>query len=401
MRVVSKRRLGVGATLAVASMISMTLVAVAQAPTASPGPAEPRVRPTELTLFTSYPSIVADPGEEAVFPLTVDSPEAERVDLALGEAPEGFEPTFRGGGAVVRGVYTGGETAPQLELAVEIPEDAQPGDHLVVVTATAPSGSVELPLDISVGDVSAGDVSLTADFPRLRGDSEVEFAFDLDLVNDTNQEIDFALEGQGPEGWVVEVQPSSEQQAATTQVAAGDSESIQATVTPPFQAPAGVYPILVRAVGDDREAVAELSVEITGTFAMDLTTLDGRLNTSVAAGSSTEFPMVVANTGSAPLTAITLSASPPREWEVTFTPEEVPTVPPGESVDIVATITPAGNAVAGDYVVTIDATSEDADDEVAVRVTVETSTIWGVVGIALIGLVLLGLAFVFRRYGRR
>ena len=57
--------------------------------------------------------------------------------------------------------------------------------------------------------------------------------------------------------------------------------------------------------------------------------------------------------------------------------------------------------MAGDYVVTIDATSEDADDEVAVRVTVETSTIWGVVGIALIGLVLLGLAFVFRRYGRR
>ena len=86
---------------------------------------------------------------------------------------------------------------------------------------------------------------------------------------------------------------------------------------------------------------------------------------------------------------------------MTFEPEEVPTVPAGETVDIIATITPAGNAVAGDYVVTIDASSEDADDEIAVRTTVETSTIWGVVGIALIGLVLLGLAIVFRRYGRR
>ena len=186
-------------------------------------------------MFTAYPSIVADPGEEAVFPLTVDSPESERVDLALGEAPEGFEPTFRGGGSIVRSVYTGGQAAPELELSIAVPDAAQPGDHRIVVTATAPSGSVELPIDVVVADLSAGDVSLTAEFPALRGDSEDTFSFDLDLANDTSQDIDFALEGQAPEGWVVEVQPSTQQQAATTQVAAGDSESVQATVTPPFQ----------------------------------------------------------------------------------------------------------------------------------------------------------------------
>jgi uncharacterized membrane protein len=401
MGVVSQRRLRASVALAAASIITISLGATAQVPTASPAPVEPRVRPAELTMFTAFPSIVADPGEEAVFPLTVDSPEPERVDLALGDAPEGFEPTFRGGGSIVRSVYTGGDVAPDLELSVAIPDDAQPGDHRVVVTATAESGSVELPIDIVVADLSAGDVTLIAEFPALRGDSEAAFSFDLDLANETSQDIDFSLEGQGPEGWLVEVQPSSQAQAATTQVAAGDSESIQASVTAPFQAAAGVYPILVRATGGDREAVAELAVEITGSFAMELTTIDGRLNTSVAAGSSTQFPMILANNGSAPLSAVTFNASPPRDWEVTFTPEEVPTVPAGETVDIVATITPAGNAVAGDYVVTIDASSEDADDEIAVRTTVETSTIWGIVGIALIGLVLLGLAIVFRRFGRR
>jgi uncharacterized membrane protein len=86
---------------------------------------------------------------------------------------------------------------------------------------------------------------------------------------------------------------------------------------------------------------------------------------------------------------------------VTFEPQDVPTVAVGESADIVATITPAGNAVAGDYVVTLSARSDDADDEMQVRTTVETSTIWGLVGIALIGLVLIGLALVFRRFGRR
>jgi uncharacterized membrane protein len=399
---VSHTRLGVAATLAVAlvAVPFLSLAASAQTPSPLPEPAV-RVRPAALTMFTSYPSIVADPGEDAVFPLTVDSPDPERVDLALGEAPEGFEPTFRGGGAIVGSVYTGGDAPPELELSVSVPADAAPGDHHIVVTATASSGTTELPLDIIVADLSAGSVSLTSDFPNLRGASDATFSFDLDLANDTSQDVDFTLEGLGPEGWTVEVQPSTEAQAATVLVAAGDSERINATVSPPFQVDAGIYPILVRAVGGDREVETQLNVEVTGTFGMDLSTLDGRLNTSVSAGGSTQFPMVLANTGSAPLAGVALSATPPRDWDVTFEPEEVPAVEVGQSVDIVATITPAGNAVAGDYVVTMNARSDDADDSVAVRTTVETSTIWGIVGIALIALVLVGLGLVFRRYGRR
>jgi uncharacterized membrane protein len=34
------------------------------------------------------------------------------------------------------------------------------------------------------------------------------------------------------------------------------------------------------------------------------------------------------------------------------------------------------------------------------RVTVKTSTLWGVVGICMIGLILLGVSEVFRRFGR-
>ena len=321
--------------------------------------------------------------------------------MPSGRLPRASSRRSEAGGSIVQSVYTGGDVPPELELSVAIPEDAAPGDHQLVVTATAPSGSTELPLDIIVADVSAGDVTLTSDFPNLRGASDATFSFDLDLANDTSQDIDFSLEGEGPEGWTVTVQPSTEEQAATVAVAAGDSESIRATVTPAFQAEAGAYPILVRAVGGDREAEAQLNVEVTGTFGMDLTTPDGRLNTTVSAGGSTQFPIVVVNSGSAPLTAVALSATPPRDWDVTFEPAEVPTVAVGESANIVATITPAGNAVAGDYVVTFSARSEDADDEMALRTTVETSTIWGIVGIALIVLVLVGLALVFRRFGRR
>ena len=46
---------------------------------------------------------------------------------------------------------------------------------------------------------------------------------------------------------------------------------------------------------------------------------------------------------------------------------------------------------------TVTAASATAD----IRVTIETSLLWGAVGVALIVLVLIGLWWTFRRFGRR
>ena len=50
---------------------------------------------------------------------------------------------------------------------------------------------------------------------------------------------------------------------------------------------------------------------------------------------------------------------------------------------------------------TFKATAPVANAEADVRVTIQTSLLWGVVGIGLIALVLVGLWWTFRRYGRR
>ena len=64
---------------------------------------------------------------------------------------------------------------------------------------------------------------------------------------------------------------------------------------------------------------------------------------------------MIQNTGTAPLTEVTLTATPPTDWTVTTDPETLPAIPPGETATITATITPSGEAVAGDYVVTFNA----------------------------------------------
>ena len=68
---------------------------------------------------------------------------------------------------------------------------------------------------------------------------------------------------------------------------------------------------------------------------------------------------------------------------------------------VTATITPAGEAVAGDYVITFTATNDQATATAQVRFTVETSPLWALIGIGIIALILAGLFYVFRTYGRR
>ena len=100
------------------------------------------------------------------------------------------------------------------------------------------------------------------------------------------------------------------------------------------------------------------------------------------------------------LDVVTVGVTPPSGWEVAFDNQEV-SIPAGETVPVTATITPSEEAVAGDYVISFTATHEQADAEMEIRTTVNPSAVWGIVGIVVIALTLAGLAWVFRRFGRR
>jgi uncharacterized membrane protein len=284
---------------------------------------------------------------------------------------------------------------------VAVPETATPGTYQVVVDATSAADSAQLTVDLIVTDTSGGSVSMTTDFPALKGDSSKTFQFNLRLSNDTSQEQTFALSGTGPDGWTVDVVPTGQDQAATAVVASGARQNIRVTVDPPQFADAGQHPIVVTADAGDNKAETPLLVELTGSFAMTFSTPDGRLNTTATAGNGTTFPVVVTNTGTAPLVAVKLSGTAPTGWKVEFDTDTIDQIPVGGQATANAVITPSGNAVAGDYVVTLSARNDDVNQSMQVRTTVETSSMFGYIAIGLIVLVVIGLFLVFRRYGRR
>jgi uncharacterized membrane protein len=384
------RRARVAAALTFASMVLATLV--------------PSVAADDgLEVTTPFPSVAVAPGDDVSFDLTVTSVRDAIVELELAGVPEGWGASLLGGGNVVEGVSVTPDTDGEVRLDVDVPAEAAAGSTTIRLTARGGGATDVLPITIRVDAEAAGDIALTTTTPTLTGSTDASFSFSLDFRNDTAQDVTLSVSALGEPGWDVSASLTGEAQAASTVVEAGATQGVTVEVTAPEDSPAGTFPVTVEATAGERTVTADLAVEITGSYSMTLSTPDDRLSASGSAGGPTAISFEVTNTGTAPLTGVAVTATPPSGWEVTFDPTTIPTIAPNDTATVNATVTPSGEAIAGDYVVQFSASAaeEAATGEAAVRFTVETSPVWALVGLGLIVLIVGGLLYVFRTYGRR
>lgn len=354
-----------------------------------------------LSLTTPYPAVVTSPGSRVSFDIDVETRPAARVDLSVGGVPSGWTATLRGGGFVVNAVQTDGSDPTSIRLDVDVPAGAT-GNHRITVTAESEGTRRELAVDISVEADVSGEVTMRTDVPALRGSTSDTFSFTLTIRNDTEEDLTYTAVGQGPTGWTVEARPSTQSQAVSAVVRAGSTANLTVTVRPPTTVEPGEYPIQVAASVGTHQVAQDLAVEITGSYTLDLNTGTGVLSTSGNAGSALEQQFTLTNTGTAPITNIRLTASLPSNWTIDWGEQEtIASLPPGDPVTVTARITPAGDAIAGDYAMTIRATGAEDSDDLQLRFTVNTSIVGGIIGIALIVAAAGGLWWVFQRYGRR
>ncbi|MBA3877124.1 MAG: hypothetical protein C0498_09345 [Anaerolinea sp.] len=354
-----------------------------------------------LTITTPYPAVVVAPGAKVTFNVSVSTPTPQRVALALTGAPATWKASLFGGGYVVDAVQTDGTDPASVRLDVTVPATAT-GTTRMLLRGTAGATSVDLPLEIRVEANVTGAVTLVTDFPSLRGPSSQTFNFNLTLRNDTAEDLTFAVNAQGPAGWTIQANLTGQSQAASAVIKAGSTSGVTVSAEPPAGAAAGTYDIQVVAVAGERNISGALQVEITGSYNLSVSTPDGRLNGRGAAGSASPLTITVTNSGTAAITNVKLTASAPTGWDVTFGQATIPSLDPNKPVTVNAQVKPSGDAIAGDYNITITAAGDQStSDSVDIRYTVETSLLWGVIGGALIIAVAAGIWWVFQRYGRR
>jgi uncharacterized membrane protein len=357
----------------------------------------------ELTVFTSYPDEVVEVGEIVTFPLTLriagSSPQIVRLDTQ--EAPEGWTTTFRGGGRIIQAVYVEPGNDASAELRLEPPQDVSPGTYDFVVVAQGEGVEAKLPIELTVRAKLPPSLKLDVELPTLKGTPSTTFRYNATLKNEGDQDLVATLAADAPEGFEVSIR-SSGQEVTSLPLKASESKSLDIEVKLPTQTPAGQYPITVQAQGSEAQTTITLTADVTGQPDLSVTAPEGRLSGQAYAGRATPFNVTLQNTGSAPARNIEMSATQPSGWSVEFEPKQIAEIPANQQVEVTAKIQPAEKAVPGDYMVTVRASSEGGSSQSAdFRITVLTSTLWGVAGLALIAaaVVVVGLAVV--RFGRR
>jgi uncharacterized membrane protein len=276
------------------------------------------------------------------------------------------------------------------------------GKYELAVVASGEQEEVELPLRFTIQEKLPARLSLSVDGLSIkRGTPSSTVNFTATLKNEGGEDLLVVLSATQLENMQISIQ-SGGQDVTELQLAANESKSLTIKADPLVNLQAGKYSFTVQASAGDVKTELPLGVEVVGEGILSITTTDGRLSGTATAGQENSLKLLLTNTGTAPLRGIELSSSEPSGWTVSFDQAQIAEIPAGESVEVTALIKPAEKAVAGDYMLTISASPLDHKQKSAeFRITVKTSTIWGIAGIGLIALAVgvVGIAVV--RFGRR
>lgn len=355
-------------------------------------------------LSTPYPDQNVPSGKTVTLDVTVHNSglPPERVDLSTPRVSDGWTADFIASGRPVGAVFVGPDSTSDVKLRLTPPKGEKKGTYRFTLAAKGTEGSFSLPVKLTLGNVLPPRIALDPEFPALTGTPSSDFSFKVTLKNDSGRDALVRLDAKAPSNFQVSFQQEySSQELTSLPVKAGQSQSIKVSVNMPQHTPAGAYPVLVRARTPDASAQTRLTLDVTGRPELTLTAPDGRLSADAEAGKETPINVVLRNDGSAPARDIKLSASPPHGWKVSFDPKSVDALPPDGEQKVQAMITPSAKAIAGDYMVTLSANGKGINDSNDFRITVRTSTLWGVVGVAVIAASLVVLALAVVRYGRR
>jgi uncharacterized membrane protein len=355
-----------------------------------------------IAVYTQYPAQTVRAGEPVSLSLTVrnfDLP-PQVVTLQVADLPSGWRARFLAGGRVVQAVSVIPDGEATVTLRLEPPRGVQSGTYRFRVVAQGQGAAASLPLEITLGQVLPPRLRLEAELPTLRGPATSTFRYRVTVRNDSDQDQLVQLDAEAPRRFQVNFTLLA-QQITSVPVKAGESREVEVEVNMPQDTPAGTYPITVRAAGGGTTATLRLTAEVTGRPELRVTAPEGRLSGRAYAGATEPLKVVIKNEGSAPARNVSLSASPPSGWEVTFEPERIDEIPPRGEREVTARVRPSPRAIAGDYMVTITASGNDVSASADFRITVLTRTLWGIVGVVLIAAALVVVGQAVSRYGRR
>jgi len=363
-----------------------------------------------ISVAPEYSGVIVAQGEDVSIDLKVinKGKKDEIIELSLPSVPKGWTAMVKTYSFGVSGVYVESDKSKSLTLKAEPDESVAPGRYTFLVKGQTQdgkltsSGRVVINVKEKKVEKKSKDVRITTSYPVLEGPTDAKFEFSLEVENKLDKDTIFNLAYEGPKNWEIRFKPAYEEKYfSSLRIKKGQSETMAVEVKPYLLAEPGRYPFKVKVSSPEAKAEAELMVLLSGTHKLEAGTPDGLLSLSALKGKEANLSFYVKNTGSATHNNVRFLSFKPENWKLEFKPEKLDTFAPGELKQVEVTITPADQALVGDYSVGLSVEGEKATKNLELRVTVKASTAGGWIGIGIIILVVGGLVVLFFKLGRR
>ncbi|WP_430812822.1 MULTISPECIES: NEW3 domain-containing protein [unclassified Carboxylicivirga] len=350
-------------------------------------------------IYTPYTKVSVSPGSTVNYTLDVINNDERTINenVHISSIPRSWNYSLTADGMNINKLAVRANDKKALKLKIDIPYRVKKGYY----TFYAKLGNgVSLPLTVNVSSAGANETELSCDQKNMEGTAKSNFSFSAVLKNKTANQQQYALMASPPKGWSVVIK-ANHKQATSTEVDANGTKNINYTIKAPYNVKAGTYKIPVKAVSGSTSAEMELEVVITGTYEMSFSTPSGLLSAKVTAGEDKKVELLIKNTGSTKLEDIELSASKPKNWEVSFDSQKIESLEPGKVVTVFANIKADKKAIPGDYVTEITAKTPETSQDLSFRIMVKTPMLMGWLGMIIILSTIGGVVFLIRKFGRR
>jgi len=359
----------------------------------------------DIELTSTFPFVSAELGRTIYYPLSIKNmgETDETVDL-IGVVPNGWTIHFITTTQMeVLSLFLTSGQSESLTVEVVQPEEVTVGEYTLVINAVSQDGGLRDSLDLRVNLREAtSDVEVISTFTDVTVEAGKAIQYPITIWNKGDRDVLFLLTVlSAPDNWKT-VFIAEDIEISSFLITAGESMSLKLKVTPPSVVETGDYQIVIRAESDDGviSKQIELKASVVGYYELNMEL--SSLYKTITTGASTTFTAKITNTGKSPVTTLYLEADAPEEWDVSIIPVQVASLAPKESLTFnIMAETPA-DTVAGDYMITLKALSDQVESEEAqLRVAAQASTSWGFIGFGVAGVVIISLIIVFMKFRRR
>jgi uncharacterized membrane protein len=355
----------------------------------------------DITLSCTYPGMDVYPSDSFSFTVTLKNPYYYTETFSLDViTPSSWSLSVKNSqGEKINSVTLGaGETA-SLKVAGDVPSTSTSGKYSFTLKASANGESTELPLSVSINEVSA-TLTLTSKYSSQVISLGKTVVYPITIKNPgTKQLITFNVEDV-PSGWKMLFLTSDSAQINSMVIDADASESVKLQVTPSLSSSKTDYSFTVKVDGEYSSGEIKLKTSISGSYGLSMNVES--LYKETNAGSAFTETIVLTNTGYSPLNNLALSLTYHNGWTVTASPLKVTTLESNSKTTFILTVTAPSGTAAQDYLVQVTAVADEAStSQQSIRVTVNVESSWSIYGLALLLLAAGGFALLYKKLKRR